>query len=671
MKQKINTVIIENVYPEIYDGRYAVKRTVGTFLNVKADILSHGYDVLKALCKYRKQGQKRWQHVSMKLVDNDRWEASFLLKENTMYEYTFFAWRDPYLTWAQDLNKKYNADQDIKSELLEGKRLIINTLPKANKKDTIFLKKVLKVINLEVSSSNITDNLKTGSNISQQNKKNNPANDFIKTIIGEELKQIMNRYSDRSDCGEYDRILKVFAGRREVEFSSWYEMWHRSQGKEQGKSANFNDMIDRLPEIHNMGFNVIYLPPIHPVGITNRKGPNNSLICPPGSPGSVFAIGNTEQGGHTAINPELGTTEEFRHFLRECHKLDMEVALDLALQTSPDHPWVKEHPEWFYKRPDGTIKFAENPPKKYEDIYPLNFNTENKEALYKEILKVVRFWMNNGVRIFRVDNPHTKPVFFWKWLIEEIHRTDPDVIFLAEAFTRPKIMKILAKAGFDQSYTYFTWRNYKQEFEDYLIELTQSETAEFMIGNFFTNTPDILPKVLQNAPPSAFKMRAVLASTLNSVWGIYNGFELCEGTPIPGTEEYLNSEKYQYKVWDWDRPGNIKEFIRKLNQIRMKNTALQLYRNLHFYKAENDNILLYGKHTEDLNNIILVVVNLDPHNKHDSFISVPIKRFLIKPDEPYYATDLLTDQKFKWVGEKNYISLDPAKEPAHIFHIHR
>lgn len=672
MKQKINTVIIENVYPEIDDGRYAVKRTVGALFLVKADIISHGHDVIKALCKYRKQGEKKWQQVSMKLVDNDRWEASFLLNENSMYEYTFFAWRDPFLTWVFDLYKKHNACQDIKSDLLEGKRLIMNALNKAGKNDANFLNSVIQVIDRLENPSNTPDNLTTSNNISKKNNNFDHTNEPIRNLIlGKELKNVMNRYPDCSDCGEYDRILKVFVGRREVEYSSWYEMWHRSQGKTEGKSANFDDMTERLHEIHKMGFNVIYLPPIHPVGYTNRKGPNNSLTCPPGSPGSLFAIGNREEGGHTAINPELGNFDDFGRFMSECHKLDMEVALDLALQISPDHPWVYEHPEWLYKRPDGTIKYAENPPKKYEDIYPLNFNTENKDSLYKEILKIVRFWMDKGVRIFRVDNPHTKPVFFWKWLIEEIHTSDPDVIFLAEAFTRPKIMKILAKAGFDQSYTYFTWRNYKQEFEDYLTELTRSETAEFMIGNFFTNTPDILPKVLQNAPPAAFKMRAVLASTLSSVWGIYNGFELCEGTPIPDSEEYLNSEKYQYKVWDWDRPGNIKEFIEKLNQIRKQNPALQLYRNLHFYKAEDNNILFYGKNTEDLKNIILVFVNLDPYNKHDSFIYVPINNFFIKPGETYDVTDLLTGQRFKWEGERNYISLDPIKEPAHIFHLNR
>ncbi|MBN1697020.1 MAG: alpha-1,4-glucan--maltose-1-phosphate maltosyltransferase [Spirochaetales bacterium] len=696
MNTNINTVIIENVYPEIDCGSFAVKRTVGDVFHVEADIFSHGHEVIKAVCMYRKQGAPVWTETEMIPATNDRWEASFCLDENTAYEYTFFAWRDPFLSWAEDLEKKYTADQDITSELIQGKSMIESILPEAKEEDKVFLKRILTYFDRELKPARATEDLfkiidtievkskekkpissqlakmrKLVEAISPEKTLIKPAHDPVSEIIlGEELKSVMYAYADRSDCGRYGRTLRVEAIRKKARFSSWYEMWHRSQGTVKGKSATFDDMIARLPEIQDMGFDVIYLPPVHPIGITNRKGPNNSLICPPGSPGCPFAIGSKE-GGHTAIHSELGTIEDFRRFEKECRKLGMEIALDLALQSSPDHPWVTEHPEWYYKRPDGTIKYAENPPKKYEDIYPLNFNTKDREGLWKEILSVIRFWMDQGIRIFRVDNPHTKPVFFWQWLIEEIHRKDPDVIFLAEAFTRPKIMKALAKAGFTQSYTYFTWRNFKQELTDYFTELTRSQVAEYMIGNLFTNTPDILPVVLQNAPRSAFKMRAVLAATLSPTWGIYNGFELCEGTPKPGTEEYLNSEKYQYKVWDWDRPGHIKAFIKKLNVIRKAHPALQSYKNLRFYAAENENILFYGKYTPDLEDIVLVIVNLDPYKKEESYISVPIEEFHIRPDESYEVIDLLSEEKFYWQGIKNFISLDPEKEPAHILLLRR
>lgn len=691
MIPEINTVIIENVYPEIDGGKYPVKRTAGDIFRVEADIFSHGHDVVKAVLRIRKQGKEEWTEIEMTPLENDRWEGSIVLIENTTYEYTFFAWRDPFLSWAEELEKKHKAEQDITSGLLEGKKFIQATIKKADKKDAIFLKKILSCFDKELEPFHTTEDLlKLVDDMNKKLKKNEPVESQLKKmkdllqelvqekrvikpsedpveeiILGETLKSIMMKYPDRSDCGEYDRILRVFVNRREAEFASWYEMWHRSQGKVKGKSATFDDMIDRVPAIHDMGFDVIYLPPVHPVGITNRKGPDNSLICPPGSPGSSFAIGNPD-GGHLAINPEFGTFKDFQRFIDECRKYNMEVALDLALQTSPDHPWVTEHPEWFYHRPDNTIKYAENPPKKYEDIYPLNFNTKDKEGLWMEIRKVVRFWMEKGVRIFRVDNPHTKPVHFWEWLIEDIHSTDPDIIFLSEAFTRPKMMKALAKAGFTQSYTYFTWRNFKYELKEYFTELTQGSVAEYMLGNLFTNTPDILPIILQNAPPSAFKMRAVLAATLSSTWGMYNGFELCEGTPKPGTEEYLHSEKYEYKVWDWDRPGNIKGFIGKLNKIRKNNPALQKYRNLRFYKADNDNILFYAKYTENLTNIIFIAVNLDPYKKQEALIHVPIKELGIKPDETFQVIDLITDQKFYWKEEKNFISLDPEKEPAHI-----
>ena len=696
MIPEIDTVVIERVTPEIEGGRYPVKRVVGDLLQVEADIFTHGHDVIRAMLLHRRLGEPDWREVEMQHVDNDRWRGAFVLEENTTYEYTILAWRDPFLSWAAELRKKHAAGLDISSELLEGMQLVERVLARADDDDRERLENVLLYFDQQVSPANGSERamelLETIerlcvdgqpvdqpvaelrgylSGLSAGSRPLGDARDPINDVIlGEDLGLIMRRYGDRSDAGRYDRVLEVVVDRPTAQFASWYEMFPRSQGTVQGKSATFADMERRLPEIQRLGFDVVYLTPVHPIGRTNRKGPNNSLVCPPGSPGCPYAIGN-ELGGHTAIDPDLGTLEDFQRFVAACRAHGMEVALDLALQASPDHPWVKEHPEWFRHRPDGTIKFAENPPKKYEDIFPIDFNTSDREGLWREVLRVVRFWIEQGVRTFRVDNPHTKPVHFWRWLIDEVRRTNPDVVFLAEAFTRPKMMKALAKAGFSQSYTYFTWRNFKQELVDYFTELTQSEVADFMRGNLFTNTPDILPKVLQNAPRSAFKIRATLAATLSPLWGMYNGFELCEGTPIPGREEYLDSEKYQHKVWDWDRPGNIKDYIARLNQIRRDQPALQHYRNLRFHRADNDNILFYVKTAEDRRNVVLVAVSLDPFRTQECLVHVPVHDLGLGEGETYQVHELISDRRYFWKGEGNYIKLDPEDQPAHIFKLLR
>ena len=419
-----------------------------------------------------------------------------------------------------------------------------------------------------------------------------------------------------------------------------------------------------------MGFDVIYFPPIHPIGHTNRKGRNNSVTSEPGEPGVPYAIGN-EYGGHKAVDPALGTLEDFDWLVEETHQRGMEIALDFAINCSPDHPYVLEHPEWFYKRPDGTIKFAENPPKKYEDIYPLNFRCSSWRELWAEMKSIILFWAGHGVRIFRVDNPHTKPLPFWEYLITGVRDKFPDAIFLSEAFTKPKMMKALAKAGFTQSYTYFTWRNTKAELAEYFTELTQTEMREYFRGNLWPNTPDILPVLLQEGGRPAFMIRSILAATLSSVYGIYSGFELCESAALPGREEYLDSEKYQFKERDWDAPGNIKEWITRLNEIRKTNRALQFYDNLQFHEADNDAILFYGKMTPSRDDIILVVVNLDPFRKQHSYIYVPIEDFGAAEGEPYQVHDLLSDARYTWYGRRNYVELDPQIQPAHIFRIRR
>jgi starch synthase (maltosyl-transferring) len=466
----------------------------------------------------------------------------------------------------------------------------------------------------------------------------------------------------------YPKELVVSVEREKAGFSTWYEMFPRSCAGEPGRHGTFKDCEARLPYIASMGFDVLYLPPIHPIGHTGRKGKNNVVTANPNEPGTPWAIGS-EEGGHKAIHPELGTLEDFRHLVNEAKRHGIEIALDIAFQCSPDHPYVKEHPGWFRWRPDGTVQYAENPPKKYQDIYPLNFDTEDRQALWEELKSVVTFWAEQGVRIFRVDNPHTKPFNFWEWLIAEVKKEYPEAIFLAEAFTRPKIMYRLAKLGFTQSYTYFTWRNTKSELAEYLVELTQTEVKDFFHPNFWPNTPDILHEYLQTGGRPAFMTRLVLAATLSPGYGIYGpAFELMENVPREkGSEEYLNSEKYEIKRWDIERKDSLRDFIARVNRIRRENPALRSNRNLWFNATDNDNLLCYSKHTGDLSNIILVVVNLDPHNTRSGRINVPIKAWGLDPAQPCQAHDLLNDAGYAWREEWNHVELNPGVCPAHIF----
>jgi starch synthase (maltosyl-transferring) len=478
----------------------------------------------------------------------------------------------------------------------------------------------------------------------------------------------MIKGSARDSCQTLDRPIPVWVDRQAARFAAWYEMFPRSAGRVAGQSGTFQDVIDELPRISGMGFDVLYFTPIHPIGTTKRKGKNNSVLSQPGDPGVPYAIGSPE-GGHDAIEPQLGTFDDFDRLVAAARAHGMEIALDLAIQASPDHPWAKEHQDWFTIRPDGSIKFAENPPKKYEDIYPVNFQTEAWKELWLELKRIVLLWVEHGVLTFRVDNPHTKPTIFWEWLIDEVHQVNPNVIFLSEAFTRPKVMKSLAKAGFSQSYTYFTWRHGKQELIDYFTELTQTDAAEYMRGNLFPNTHDINTYFLQQAGRAGFKLRHVLAATLSSVYGIYSSYELCEATPVPGKEEYLNSEKYEYKVWDWDRPGNISQDIANVNAIRRVHSALHEYDNLRFFWAESDQMLCYGKSTPDHSDNILIVVNLDPHNVQAGRIWFPLEAFGLEHAGQFEARELLTGQTWTWSGGDQWVRLDPAQESAHIFHL--
>ncbi len=467
------------------------------------------------------------------------------------------------------------------------------------------------------------------------------------------------------------RESEVMVESPRARYAAWYEMFHRSQGKIPGKSATFKDMRARLSDIAKMGFDVIYLPPIHPIGRTNRKGPNNSLKAAPGDPGSPWSVGN-EFGGHKAVHPDLGTIDDFRKFVAAAGKKGMDVVLDFTSNCSPDHPWIKEHPDWFFRNPDGTIRYAENPPKKYEDVCPLNLEPEDREEQWNELKSIFTFWIENGVKGFRIDNPHTKPTGFWEWLIREIKADHPEVYMLSEAFTNYDKLEELARVGFSQSYSYFTWRDGKNELLEYFLKLTGSYLKEFLRANLFTNTPDILPVIIQKGGKPAFQLRIVLAATLSSVYGMYNGYELLENEVLPGKkEDYLDSEKYEYKVRDWNKPGNIKDYISRLNRIRRENPALHYYDNLRFYNSTDDNILFYGKKSPDGENVILIAVNLDPFASHTGRVTVPVEEFGLDSDEEYRVRELLTGTVWNWQGRENYITLAPARNPAAVMRLEK
>jgi starch synthase (maltosyl-transferring) len=648
MARAFPSVVIENLQPLLDGGRYPIKRIVGEDLVVEADIFKDGHDVVAAILKWRVLGKRAWRETPMDFVDNDRWRGLCTLYDEAIHEYTVEAWTDTFRSWQGEFAKKFEAGiSDLRSEALEGSALVEAAAKRA--RDRADRKRLLE----------LSRQISTG------------ANSEIHAIAQSgELEVLMATYPDRSAATQYDPPPRVVVDRPAALIGAWYEFFPRSAEGRGDRGSTFRDCLSRVDDAKAMGFDVIYFPPIHPIGHTNRKGRNNSITFVPGDPGVPWAIGS-EAGGHKAVEPALGTLEDFDWLQKEVRKRGMEIALDFAINCSPDHPYVKEHPDWFYKRPDGTIKYAENPPKKYEDIYPLNFRCENWRDLWAEMKSVVLFWAERGVRIFRVDNPHTKPVAFWEYLIKGVREKYPDTIFLSEAFTKPKMMKALAKAGFNQSYTYFTWRNSKRELIEYFMELTQTEMSEYFRPNLWSNTPDILPFVLQEGGRPAFMIRVALAATLSPLYGIYSGYELCENEALPGREEYLDSEKYQYKERDWNAPGNIKDWIARLNKIRKENRALQLYTNLRFHDAENDAILFYSKMTPARDNIILVVVNLDPQRKQNSFVYVPIENFGQMESDVYQVQDLLSGATYTWRGRRNYVELDPDIQPAHILLVRR
>ena len=640
--------VIENVAPRVDQGRFPVKRTVGEKIVVEADVFTDGHDRLRAVILYRHEDEPHWREAPMEPLVNDRWRGVFQVERVGHYHYTLIAWVDGFATWRYELTRREQAE-DIAVALLSGAELLVQAAVRAEGEDRDRL-------------GNWARALRSDAGLEERSA----------LALSDELADTMARYPDRMLATRHEPEFTAVVDREQARFSAWYELFPRSCIPEQDGHGTFRDCIGRLAEIAAMGFDIIYLPPIHPIGHTHRKGRNNTLIADPDDPGSPWAIGS-EAGGHKAVHPDLGTLEDFRDFLGSARGLGMEVALDIAFQCSPDHPYVKEHPQWFRWRPDGSIQYAENPPKKYQDIYPLNFETDDWQALWEELRSVFSFWVEQGVQIFRVDNPHTKPFAFWEWVIGEIKQEHPDVLFLAEAFARPKLMYRLAKIGFSQSYTYFTWRNTKWEITHYLSELTRSDVREFFRPNFWPNTPDILHAYLQFGSRPAFMTRLVLAATLAGNYGIYGpAYELLEREPREsGSEEYLNSEKYEVRHWETGRPESLKDFIARINRIRRENPALQQDWNLEFYPVDNEQIICYGKWNEDQSSIIIGLVNLDPYHRQSGWVTLSLDTLGIDPRHPYQMHDLLTGARYLWNGERNYVELNPQGAQAHIFHLLR
>ncbi|HLH23679.1 MAG TPA: alpha-1,4-glucan--maltose-1-phosphate maltosyltransferase [Chloroflexota bacterium] len=696
-------VVIEGVKPEIDAGRFPIKRTVGEQVVVEADLFADGHDALSGRLLYRRAGDGKWSESPLEPLVNDRWRGAFRVTELGSYGYTLEGWVDRFKTWTRDLAKRVEAEQDVAVELLIGAALVEDAATRATGADATELQAFGRT-------------LRAG------------GGEAVAAALSAELGQLMARHADRGAVTRYERELPVTVDRERARFSTWYELFPRStaatkpgwrlqpDGEEGGSGRHpqtpargaplnprggdgedppargapldprggmsaeapalphgtLRDVQDWLPYVAAMGFDVLYLPPIHPIGRAFRKGRNNALEAAPGDPGSPWAIGGPE-GGHKAIHPELGTLDDFRELVERARGFGLEVALDVAFQCSPDHPYVREHPEWFRQRPDGTIQYAENPPKKYQDIYPFDFECADWRGLWDELKSVVCYWIEQGVRIFRVDNPHTKPFRFWEWLIGAVKREYPETIFLAEAFTRPKVMYHLAKLGFTQSYTYFAWRNTKWELTQYFTELTQTEVREYFRPNLWPNTPDILTEALQMGQRSTFMTRLVLAATLGASYGIYGpAFELGEHEAIElGKEEYLNSEKYEIKRRDLEREDSLRDFIARVNRIRRENPALHSDTSLQFVPVDNEQLIAYTKESPDRDNLILTIVNLDPHYTQAGWVDLPLDALGIDATQPYQVHDLLGAGRYLWNGPRNYVELSPQALPAHIMRFRR
>jgi starch synthase (maltosyl-transferring) len=639
-------VVIEGVTPIVEGGRYPVKRVLGEAVVVEADAFTDGHDALACRLAFRHADDKEWQEVPMRPLGNDRWRGAFRVDRLGRYQYTVLAWVDHFLSWRHDFARRIEAE-DIAIAALVGAHLIDEAAKRASGEDADRLLRWAERL--------------AGNRAPEEQKR---------LGLDEEMAELVMCYADRSLALRYGHELAVTVERERARYSTWYELFPRSTSAEPGRHGTLRDVAARLPYVAEMGFDVLYLPPIHPIGRVKRKGPNNTLDPGPDDVGSPWAIGSTE-GGHKAILPELGTLKDFRFLVAEAHRQGLEIALDIAFQCAPDHPYVKQHPEWFRWRPDGTVQYAENPPKKYQDIYPFNFESTAWQSLWRELKSVFEFWIGEGVTIFRVDNPHTKPFPFWEWVIGEIKKAHPEVIFLAEAFTRPKVMHRLAKLGYTQSYTYFTWRNTKQELTEYFTELSQESGREYFRPNVWPNTPDILPEYLQLGGRPAFTARFVLAATLAASYGIYGpAFELAEHAPRePGSEEYLDSEKYQIRAWNLEREDSLRELIARVNRIRRENPALHSDWSLAFHPVSNDDLIAYSKQCDDPENALVTVVNLDPYHVQSGWLELDLEAFGLDAQAPFQMHDLLSGARYLWHGLRNFVQLEPGM--SHIFRVRR
>ncbi|TMG05836.1 MAG: alpha-1,4-glucan--maltose-1-phosphate maltosyltransferase [Chloroflexi bacterium] len=640
-------VVVESVRPEVDGGRFPAKAVIGQRFLVEADVFAEYEPIVSSVLRYRRDGEAEWRETPMQPAGEDHYAGGFIVDQLGVYYYTIEAWIDRFETWRRLLQRKVEARQDVSGELQVGTTLVRDAAARArgsNRK------------RLEATAARIGGE--------------RPARERVRAALGGHLAALMSRNPDRSRSTRYDRELRLTVDPPKAVFSSWYELFPRSWAAEPGRHGTFRDVEAVLPYVAGMGFDVLYLPPVHPIGRTHRKGKNNSLRAKATDPGSPWAIGS-EEGGHNSVHPELGTIADFRRLVKRSKEHGLDIALDIAFQCSPDHPYVKEHPEWFRRRPDGSIQYAENPPKKYEDIYPFDFETADWRALWDELKSVFVFWVEQGVHIFRVDNPHTKPFRFWEWVIAEVKRDYPDALFLAEAFTRPRLMERLAKSGFTQSYTYFAWKTKKDDIREYFAELTSVPLKDYFRPNAWPNTPDILTEYLVTGGRPAFVVRLVLAATLSSSYGIYGpAFELGEHTPAqPGSEEYLNSEKYELKRWDIDRKDSLRGLITRMNTIRRENRALQSNERLSFHPASDEGVICYSKRSDDARNIVLTLVNLDPRHARSAVIELPLEEWGIDPKRPFPVDDLVNDGAGRWRGRRHELRLDPKASPAAIFRL--
>jgi starch synthase (maltosyl-transferring) len=640
--------VVQNISPAVDAGRFPIKRTVGEGVVVEADVFADGHDAVACDLLYRGPRESHWRRQAMEPRGDDRWRGSFVTEQLGTTLYSVAAWVDPIATWRSDLLKRAAAGQDLRVELLRGAELVQQAATRANGEDA----KRLRGFAERLADVRVDPTARSA--VAQD----------------EALRALAHRYPDPRQVFQHEPPLAVEVDRERAGYSTWYEMFPRSAAARAGTHGTFADCEARLPYIAGMGFDVLYLPPLHPIGTSVRKGPNNQPSSGAADPGSPWAIGSAA-GGHLAVHPELGSLEDFRRLVLRAAELGIEVALDIAFQCSPDHPYVREHPQWFLTRPDGSIQYAENPPKKYQDIYPFYFETAAWRELWDELAHIVEFWLEQGVRIFRVDNPHTKPFALWRWLIARVRRKHPEVIFLAEAFTRPEVMYRLAKIGFTQSYTYFTWRNTREELTSYFTELAAAPLRDFFRPNLWPNTPDILPEYLQFGGRPAFGVRLVLAATLGASYGIYGpAFELMEHVPRePGSEEYLDSEKYQLRHWDLERADSLRDLIARVNRIRRENPALQSDRRLVFHACDNPQLIAYSKTTADHTNAVAVVVNLDPHHAQSGWLELDLAALGLDAGSVFQAHDLLSGSRFLWQGPRNFVLLDPAQAPAHILRL--